>query len=743
MERISALDLQQSGSLRISSSTELRWNNAQLHFFNLDHDITYYVSGVVADINNAYWLDDKKLLLVVGANACVYLIDSRAKAVLQTKRFTDPVDTIYFDADSELLLLRSESAVEVINVDKRSSLARLEVNFGGAGNLIITADQRNIGFSTNSSFRVYSLATGAFKMEFKDKNFALRKAKQLDNDTWITLSQDDRVQWWSADGQLITNLQGTASIQEGVLLLDNGNLLVTDGSREVREIDTKGNVVSSVGTSTNWRPARAAIEALTGAARQLISNKQQVDMAFELRGNVLDFPHYFNVLGMSVDGVGYNGNKVLSGGSVKRGEVGNKRIWNFFYRPKTGQLINQFTSVMRESASNDTSLTELKEQWQQAQDKLRKSAKLRGIKGWITFLIALGAGGYGYWQNGLDVQQHLDFWIPGAVAAVALLLALLDWGSKSNAGKQIAELDSAMACLDKVHSLVKVVKSRVKEYRMHLLSQVPQVGDERPSDKQMASHITQLLEGKLRNIALEECGLDEADVNSTDAEGNPIRTYINEPAYLQFSDPSEIPRGLTPDNLVSFFLGPKNEPIFAVQFIQFFFLGAKKIDAFTCFYDFINDEMVANESHTFYYRDVTNISKRQLDLTDTDSFADRLAKAKVCIEMKLVVASSDNIRINIATEETYRMINENVADTAAEQLEERLRNIDDEINRIESSEDLSQEEKDEEIADLKATRAQQKAEFERRIDENNSSNEGTSQQIIQHVRGRLRELKEA
>ncbi|MCL5254789.1 MAG: hypothetical protein M1363_01460 [Gammaproteobacteria bacterium] len=742
------LNIRKNGRLEIDASQEMRWESQQIEFFNRDYDVRSYVNSVVAQIAHAYWVSSIKLLVVVSAEGQVYLLNERASRLFVSDVFADPVLEVALDEDNHILAIRTANDVEIIDYKIETSVARFNESIQNFSKLMVTRDLEYVGFSTSGSYKIYGLESGALECEFKVRNFQLLSARQLANNTWLTFSSKKEIQWWDAEGREITTLDTAVSIHSGIRLLDSGHLLCMDDDKRIFEVDTQGKMVAAVGRNRFWSAGAAHIGELCDHTTKLLANMLRVENAHRNKSNLLNFCHIYSAIGLSVDSVerenaGGQVKKILTGGSPKLKYVGNERIWNFFYRPKVSELRSQFIQVMRDTASADHKVRELKDLWQSAKVSMMKAMKLRKGFALVALIAAVGAGGFAYLSNGQDIERYFDVWEPGAAALALLFMSFVGWRKAVNAKRQGVEIDSALSILDTVHRLIGDVKSSVKSYRMKLVSQLPRVGEERPTDAQMRDHINALLDGKIRSIALDECGLDESDVNSIDAEGNPIKTYINEPAYLQFTEEKELPRGLNPQNLLSFFLGPNDEPIFAVQFIQFFFLGAKKIDAFTCFYDFINDEMVANEAHTFYYRDVTNISKRQLDMANGASDAESLSRAKVGVEMKLVVASSDNIRINIATDETYRMMNAEVSRHASEEMSGRVRAIEDEIRSFEQNTKLSDEEKAEEIADLQASLDAVKAEYERRIDEKFSSNNDTSQRIIQYVRGRLRELKEA
>lgn len=743
MQLLRELDLAKNSIIEIDPSQQLRWQSSQIEFYSFDDDVTYYVNSTIMSVSSAYWIKQLKYLVVVDEGHQVSIVNTRANTLFTSDRFESEIDDIAFVPESDLLVIKTKSHVEIVDIKKRFSLSRFDAKIESFDNMLLSADFKHVGFETPRVYKVYQLHTGNIAVEFKTSRLKLKQARQLSNGSWVTQSGDNIFQWWDESGNSIKLLKAAIDINSGVILLENNHILCTDNDQKVFEIDQKGKLIASTGTkeTSTWHPGYTELSTFSKITSLFIKGIETVERAAATKSSLYNFPHIFSAIGLSVDSVQVEGERILTGRSEKREEVGNKRLWNFFYRPKESELRNQFNQLMRDTSKADHECNELKKEWSDYKDNAIKEASKRGKVAIVTLLIGLFLIALSYYHDALRVENYLELFMLLGVP-LFLWLSFSNLRKRKRAKAEIKDASQALSLLDTSRTLVSQVKEKIKAYRLMLVKQVPRVGQERPSDTEVRDHIINLLDGKIRSIALDECGLDEDDVNSTDADGNTIRTYINEPAYLQFSEGESIPRGINKHNLFSFFLGPNNEPLFGIQFIQYFFLSAKKIDAFTCYYDFINDEMVANEAHTFYYRDVTNISKRQIDLTTDNGSSSNLSKAKVGVEMKLVVASGDNIRINIATDETYRMMNEQVSLHTSHEQDAKIRNIDDEIRSLQSNTELSEEEKAEERADLLATREAIKAEFERRIDESYSSNADASQRIIQFVRGRLRELKE-
>jgi hypothetical protein len=736
MQLYTPLQLSEHESLNVGESHVLRYGPTGIAFYNRDHDLTNYVYSAVPTAANAFWLESERRLLVQSEGHELHLLDIAARRLMETESLGADVKEV--GVVDSLLFARTDEQLMVISLKEKKQLSIIPVKINNLQDLVFTGDHSHIGVTANQSFTLYRL-DGTQAVTFKRSDFVPTAARCLRDGSWLTVTKANSVHWWSSEGTEIARLPWPVRLYTGVRLLENGNLLCTDGETVVFEMNSKGNVAAKY-TDCDWSQ-KDSVESTAKGLSNTIKALAVVENRSATKQRLTRFTHNYNVIGFAVDQVEDDEGKVVVGASPKREAIGNPRVWNFFYRPNERTLRNQLVDEMRAISNVDDALVKDESAISKMQREKKSSGSTKGVLSLLFAVLTLVCVAGVVWSAELMSMVEVPEIAPLAGIGIFGLLFLITYSGSRKAKRQAREMGEALTLLDLIKVQTLDFKDKVKAYRATLLKQLPKIGDDRPSDSKMSEHVQTLLAGKIRQIALDECGLDESDINSVDADGNEIRTYINEPGYLQFSDAEEVPRAINPHNLYSFYLGPDNKPIFAVQFIQYFFLGTNKIDAFTCFYDFINDEMIANESHTFYYRDVTNIGKRQIDFSEVASQA-HLNNAKLGVEMKLVVASGDTIRINIATDETYRVMNKEVQEHAERELHTRVSSIKDEIRQIEQSTDLSDEEKAEETEDLQETLAQVEAEFGRRIDEHVSTHTETSQQIIQHVRGRLKELKE-
>ncbi|GGW54578.1 hypothetical protein [Alishewanella tabrizica] len=737
MQFYTALDLSEPNSLDLDKSLVLRYGPNGISFYNREHDFTNYVNSNVPKIANAFWLGEHQRLLVQSDNHELHFLDTNAHSILKTETVSDSIKEI--GISDNLLFACTFEKLMVISLSKASQLFLTQAAVRSLKDIIITNDNRYIGIVSKQEFSLYNL-DGSKAVTFNRDNFIPTAAHRLSDNSWLTLEQNNDIFWWLHDGTEASKLPWSVDIHNGIRLLDNGNLLCTDGNSVIYEITKSGNLAAEyVQYGCEWSQINNIAPVAKGL-HETIKALNLIDTKSNTNQKLTRFPHAYNLIGHNTPNIEDSEGQIIAGASIKRKAIRNPRIWSFFYRPIERTLRNQLADEMRaisivddQIANEDKSLRKLES------EKIAYGASRNTIGVfWLLLLIASVVSAV--WSDWITSMSDIPEFAPVIGIGLFAILLITSLTAARKSYRHAKEIASALKLLDTVKNQTIEFKSKVKNYRRTLLKQLMLVKENRISDFDMGKHVEEILSKQIRQKALDECGLDESEINSLDADGNEIRTYINEPGYLQFSDVEDIPPSINKTNLYSFYLDSDNKPIFAVQYIQYFFLGKNKIDAFTCFYDFINDEIFSNQSHTFYYRDVTNISKREIDLSQENG-PSNLNNAKLGIEMKLVVASGDMIRINIATDETYREMNKEV-DANIHQLNTSKNNIKDEIRQIEQNSNLSIEEKEEELNDLREALEKIDIDFSRRISETVSTHTKTSNQIIQHVRGRLKELKE-
>ncbi len=135
-----------------------------------------------------------------------------------------------------------------------------------------------------------------------------------------------------------------------------------------------------------------------------------------------------------------------------------------------------------------------------------------------------------------------------------------------------------------------------------------------------------------------------------------------------------------------------------MQFIQFIFLTKDKIDVFTIYYDFITDKTVGKEAHTFYYKDVTNISKREVGRPAT--FTVDASGNFEATEIVMAVSSGQEIRLTVLNDDSLSSLKSMATDENAKTAAEIIAELEDELDEVRGDQSMNDNDKEEEINSL-------------------------------------------
>ena len=231
---------------------------------------------------------------------------------------------------------------------------------------------------------------------------------------------------------------------------------------------------------------------------------------------------------------------------------------------------------------------------------------------------------------------------------------------------------------------------------------------------------------------MNECGLDKDDIIYKDQEPIILPTF----SLIQDKERrAQVASKLVFENEYSFWPIKGGTLVSAVQFIQYTFLTKDKIDVFTTYYDFITNKAVGKEANAFYYKDVTNIAKKEVD---RDDFWEDKSKDISATEIVLSVASGEKIRLTILNEESLSKIHQQTKDVETISPEMLMQKLEDERISIEADDDLSAEEKEDELRVVDGRISEAKTSlFE--LDSSQASNK--ADEAIKNIRNQLQQHK--
>lgn len=359
---------------------------------------------------------------------------------------------------------------------------------------------------------------------------------------------------------------------------------------------------------------------------------------------------------------------------------GFEKLWTFFNRPNIDAIRTALGAEMRKLRGTTTALAEK----ESALEVDLRKAKGRAPLLYLSIAIALIASVSAFYLfPGED----------GTIGAIFALLAVLVLShnlrklkKKIHNIKQIVHLVQVLE--GKSQSLIKEIRA----YRRDIIAGLPVIND---PDVYSGSEVCALIESKvkenLKSLAMNESGVIDKDIVYKNNEPIILRDW----ASIQ-EIPEQVRTKINAHNLNSFWVAEDGQIVFAVQFVQFIFLAEDKLDVFTCFYDFVQDFSVWKETHAFYYKDVTNISKKDVsraDLTLLLSSRDNNEQLFPATEISFSVSSGEKICLTILKSDSFSIDDDEEMNLLEDEGEDQVKALELERDRILSEDSLSAEDK--------------------------------------------------
>ena len=508
---------------------------------------------------------------------------------------------------------------------------------------------------------IYDNESGKEIISFDNHDSFIDEFHRLKNNNILTKS-DGKVTLWTSTGENICDISISFSFSQ-MLELENHTFAILS-SEKVYILDEVGQVVSSNAQSNIVVEFKKLLESFN----QLIKYKNE-------KKEINQFPHIFNpfakMMSNTIDEIK---NQELDFSSNKH----DKKVWDFFNRPLFAPIKkllkkeeNRTKRYLKNIFSDIEKNQKEKLDTELLIEKENKSIKLVTIVMVISLVVAVGVGyfvnKFGYGIASLSVLFiFMIFTKKGMIAEYNTLLEKLK-----------SELETLNVLIDTSNNFIL----NLRLYRSSIINQIPIVNDASLfNGKYVKEYITNLLDNNINEVAMNECGLIESDIEHVDKKA----IILNDWSLIQ-SNVSKVNK----HNMHSFW-GTQNGIIFSTQFIQYIFLTKDKIDVFNTHYDFIQNKFIRKEAHAFYYKDVTNITKKEVDrqLIGEDDITP-------ATEITLKVSSGDSIELTILNDDTLTKLN---ASTKVEnENDEKIDKLQDDKKEIENDDSLSEEEKMEEI----------------------------------------------
>ncbi|WP_169629239.1 WD40 repeat domain-containing protein [Ferrimonas kyonanensis] len=650
--------------------------------------------------------------------------------------------------------------------------------------VIEIAKDRLLSASLDGTVRIWNLRSGSLVCTIDAKITSLSAIQMFANSDHLAISDGNGVSIWSFTGKKIAVMQGLKSRIIGVSTLQNGSWMVQsekqhpsiwsatgkflhrfkfdfDFADDMHEVDSERLLIRRPGKSLGlWHVEGELIsehlpnDDINAAFDNLKQGHLTRDRYIEQKPEVIDFPHVRNPLGNS-DSV-FTARAELEKQKLDLDASPERRMfWDFFNRPLFTPIrtaLKQPIKQAREQLEVLAGVREASEQEQQLRQKKRKGA---AIWSWLFLMLTMVAAGIGYLfflDNALVMdlvrqQQpelldrlgrnaHLTLavaaaGIGGACLLLSLMMLIRNRGHRGHQLQQEANLQVVDCLAPQFDGLI----GSIKEYRQGLLNNIPVVKDLAAlSPKGVLETMDRHINDTIETMALEECGLEREDIVYTNNEA----IVLSDWALIQDLDKrAQVKSKLNYGNERSFWSSGSDGILFAVQYIQYIFLTEDKVDVFTTYYDFISGKCIGKEANAFYYKDVTNIAKRNVERGGQSTVNEKEISVT---EIALYVASGERIRLTILNEDSVSAIAASAKDNENITMVDRIEKLEQERQNILDDQTLSETERQEELDMNAAEMADLKTQ---NVAQNVQKTASKADETVKNIRAQLRDHKQS
>lgn len=645
--------------LKITSDITVKWEKGKSKF-TIEHISENKINEKKKDLITIKTID--KIVDILEINENTILIWNESKLLEIYDISGKKINTIETQQNKEFLSIKIFKN-SILTISKNESLILTDID----GNEIyminegidsvdkFQLDKKFLQVKISNSLNMYNKVNGKSVYKLKNEKNFIEDLKLLSNKL-LTTDDESKIKLWNDSGTLIKEFKNYKFEFEHVIETKNQELIILTEDNILNITDYKGELISSYNPQDY-----ETIESF----KDFIEAKTELDDKRQNKNKIEFYSHRSNPYERTFIPKYEDVYKKLNFEDSKK-----VFLWNFFNRPDFYSIKNilideEFETKKYKELLNNS--TEKIEEQISAKEKslasLKSSASNLMFFGLFSLIAALGIGfGVSGW---------------GFAVIVVSVMIFMNYSAKKN---EISLLEKRINVLQNEIKTIKVFYpemndfiSDVKKFRRDIIKQIPFLSE---PTLYTGSKVNEIINEKINNHihknALKYCGLVEDDI--VHEEKKPI--ILNDGSMLQ----SRISNRIEDHNLNSFWRVDNGTISFAVQYLQFIFLTKEKIDIFSCHYDFILDEFTTKEAESFYYKDVTTISKKEVErtlLTSTNSIA---------TEISLKVSSGDKIDFTIFSDETVKILNqksdsnieEKILELENEKLEVQNDNYDDE-----------------------------------------------------------------
>jgi len=640
--------------------------------------------------------------------------------------------------DGSLVSASTDGFLRFWNTKSGQMLSEIETSLESLDQVKFFLFHDIVAIKENDSVSIWKFS-GEQLVQLEGQKEQLQAAHQLSSGNWLIWTENTKPSLWTKEGKSIKSFSFPFPVFGAYCELESKQLLIKRNDSVISLFDENGTLESEHQNNKE----------IVDLFDQLAKGLRETEQFINKNPDVSYFQHARNLLASKKSL--FCAHQELEKQSLDfENNSTEQKVWNFFSRPVFEKIKTALKSVIKTARTKEKVLLQLIDEGETRKTRYISKKGTFGVMAWVFLILtatAAGAGWYLLQQPDLlesMVSENRDLvrisqqkpeilvYIPAVLLSVFWLLF---WSKSRKHNKNAKRESNNLTVLNVLLPGYYQLIDNIKSYRKKLTSQIPvlQEGSRDLYQGQfIQDHIDELISGKIQELAMNECGLDKDDIIYKDQEPIILPTF----SLIQDKERrSQVASKLVFENEYSFWPIKGGTLVSAVQFIQYTFLTKDKIDVFTTYYDFITNKAVGKEANAFYYKDVTNIAKKEVD---RDDFWEDKNKDISATEIVLSVASGEKIRLTILNEESLSKIHQQTKDVETISPEMLMKKLEDERTSIEQDDDLSEEEKQDEFRVVDGRIAEAKTSlFE--LDSSQTSNK--ADEAIKNIRNQLQQHK--
>jgi hypothetical protein len=526
--------------------------------------------GHKGDLLTAMKLSDHKgeetRFVTVGKDRRILVWNLHGKLIAPPQRHSGQICGVWELSDSRLISWGKDQRLVVWSTQSHQRITRISTRVCSAADVVFTPSG---GFCVLSeSFwrtRVVPLPSGKPDLPLKKapsiglngQAEAVTDAWDLQAGTWFVTKAAAGLRLWNAQGALAYAFAEPFSLDDGYLVLKDGQLLIIDDKHHQHLFAASGARVGFRGED----------EALAGALRKYTKSRKSADGALGALGAGGDFSR-----------LGYRLSPLTESSSAPPGKTDDE-ISGFFFRPRDEQARAWLNDDVA-AASTAGKQVDL------ARDTLRRDvARARELAAYALALLLVSLA-CALIASGKPL-------LLGSLSIALLSVAYIFWQRT-----QLKVLRAGRTLMTALQRELNQLVSEVQAGRTTLRATFP--GVRVYSGEQVLRHIAKTVVDDLAASARKECGLDASQLIS---DGPFI---LRDWTLLKHDTAPEMP-----SNLASFWW-TDSALVLAVETIQYVMLTRERVYVYEVDYDFIERRVLGDSVRVLRYGDISYMVEREL-----------------------------------------------------------------------------------------------------------------------------------